>query len=407
LNLQTADTVVIFDTDWNPQMDLQAQDRAHRIGQPKEVRVFRLVSHNSVEENILERASFKLDVDAKVIEAGMFNTHANDKMRRAMLESLLHDSEDREGVELLIDDEQINEAIARTEDEFQRYQKMDKERKEKELEYWKKMGRKDPPPRLMTDDELPEWLKRDPDLDEDNVQYGRGFRERPEVVYDDQLTDKQFQKSLESGQFKKRKKRNTSSEEQSTTMKRKAEKQPSLEQKKKRNKVEETSSKKIIDFQKKFVEICERIEKEVDSTGRSLSTPFLKLPSKREYPDYFSAIKKPMSLKKIRSTSYSNSEDFKADFLLIFKNAQEYNLAESSIYNDAHQLEKVFHIEYEKHFGSEVTEMEEEKEDEEKEEDKEDEKSEDESEEEESDQSNSTDEKSDSERSQPEEDEGQ
>jgi len=58
LNLQTADTVVIFDTDWNPQADLQAQDRAHRIGQQKEVRIFRLISHNSVEEKILEKATF-------------------------------------------------------------------------------------------------------------------------------------------------------------------------------------------------------------------------------------------------------------------------------------------------------------------------------------------------------------
>lgn len=44
LNLQTADTVVIFDSDWNPHQDLQAQDRAHRIGQKKEVRVLRLIT---------------------------------------------------------------------------------------------------------------------------------------------------------------------------------------------------------------------------------------------------------------------------------------------------------------------------------------------------------------------------
>jgi ATP-dependent helicase STH1/SNF2 len=69
----------------NPQADLQAQDRAHRIGTKHEVRVFRLVCHNSVEEKILERANFKLDVDAKVIQAGMFNTYSNEKMRKAML----------------------------------------------------------------------------------------------------------------------------------------------------------------------------------------------------------------------------------------------------------------------------------------------------------------------------------
>ncbi|CAF4641283.1 unnamed protein product, partial [Rotaria magnacalcarata] len=44
LNLQTADTVIIFDSDWNPHQDLQAQDRAHRIGQVNEVRVLRLMT---------------------------------------------------------------------------------------------------------------------------------------------------------------------------------------------------------------------------------------------------------------------------------------------------------------------------------------------------------------------------
>lgn len=74
LNLQTADTVIIFDSDWNPQMDQQAEDRAHRIGQKKEVCVFVLVSVGSIEEVILDRAKQKMGIDAKVIQAGLFNT---------------------------------------------------------------------------------------------------------------------------------------------------------------------------------------------------------------------------------------------------------------------------------------------------------------------------------------------
>ena len=66
LNLQSADTVVIFDSDWNPHQDLQAQDRAHRIGQVNEVRVLRLLTVNSVEEKILAVARYKLDIDDKV-----------------------------------------------------------------------------------------------------------------------------------------------------------------------------------------------------------------------------------------------------------------------------------------------------------------------------------------------------
>merc|ERR1719453_1692520 len=56
LNLATADTVIIFDSDWNPMMDAQAQDRAHRIGQRNEVRVFRLITTSPIEEKILARA---------------------------------------------------------------------------------------------------------------------------------------------------------------------------------------------------------------------------------------------------------------------------------------------------------------------------------------------------------------
>lgn len=67
LNLQTADTVIIFDSDWNPQMDLQAQDRAHRIGQKNEVRVYRLVTNTIIEEEIFNRAAFKMGLDKLII----------------------------------------------------------------------------------------------------------------------------------------------------------------------------------------------------------------------------------------------------------------------------------------------------------------------------------------------------
>ncbi|KAL5484398.1 hypothetical protein EMCRGX_G020890 [Ephydatia muelleri] len=61
-NLATADTVIIFDSDWNPQNDLQAQARAHRIGQTKQVNIYRLVTNNSIEEDIVERAKKKMGV---------------------------------------------------------------------------------------------------------------------------------------------------------------------------------------------------------------------------------------------------------------------------------------------------------------------------------------------------------
>lgn len=68
LNLQSADTVILYDSDWNPQQDLQAQDRAHRIGQKNEVRVFRFVTATPVEESMFMRAMAKLDLDQKIIQ---------------------------------------------------------------------------------------------------------------------------------------------------------------------------------------------------------------------------------------------------------------------------------------------------------------------------------------------------
>lgn len=69
INLATADTVVLFDSDWNPQNDLQAMARAHRIGQTKEVRVYRLITENTVEEKIVQRAQRKLFLDAVVVQS--------------------------------------------------------------------------------------------------------------------------------------------------------------------------------------------------------------------------------------------------------------------------------------------------------------------------------------------------
>lgn len=89
LNLQAADTVIIFDSDWNPHQDLQAQDRAHRIGQKNEVRVLRLVTVNSVEERILAAAKYKLNLDEKVIQAGMFDQKSTGSERKQFLQVFL------------------------------------------------------------------------------------------------------------------------------------------------------------------------------------------------------------------------------------------------------------------------------------------------------------------------------
>ncbi|KAG2128506.1 SNF2 family N-terminal domain-containing protein [Suillus cothurnatus] len=72
INLTAADTVIFYDQDWNPQMDIQAQDRAHRIGQTKPVLVFRLVTAHTIETKIMHRATEKRKLEALVIAKGKF-----------------------------------------------------------------------------------------------------------------------------------------------------------------------------------------------------------------------------------------------------------------------------------------------------------------------------------------------
>jgi hypothetical protein len=73
INLTGADTVIFYDNDWNPAMDAQAQDRAHRIGQTREVHIFRLVTESTIEENILSKAQQKRNLDILVMDRGNFD----------------------------------------------------------------------------------------------------------------------------------------------------------------------------------------------------------------------------------------------------------------------------------------------------------------------------------------------
>lgn len=74
INLTTADQVILYDSDWNPQADLQAMDRAHRIGQTKQVHVYRFVTENAIEEKVLEKAARKLRLDQLVIQQARKNS---------------------------------------------------------------------------------------------------------------------------------------------------------------------------------------------------------------------------------------------------------------------------------------------------------------------------------------------
>lgn len=82
--------------------DLQAQDRAHRIGQQNEVRVLRLMTVNSVEERILAAARYKLNMDEKVIQAGMFDQKSTGSERQQFLQTILHQDDADDEVSIII-----------------------------------------------------------------------------------------------------------------------------------------------------------------------------------------------------------------------------------------------------------------------------------------------------------------
>lgn len=94
INLVSADTCIIFDSDWNPHADLQAQDRCHRIGQTKTVIVYRLATAETVEEKVLEAAKQKLKLEQLVVSKGKFKdigqkTDKNDSLQAGELKELL------------------------------------------------------------------------------------------------------------------------------------------------------------------------------------------------------------------------------------------------------------------------------------------------------------------------------
>ncbi|CAG0922333.1 unnamed protein product [Notodromas monacha] len=99
VNLTGADTVIFYDSDWNPTMDAQAQDRCHRIGQTRDVHIYRLISERTVEENILRKANQKRLMVDLAIENGNFTT-AHFKM------NTIHDLFSVRGVE-----ESVSEAL--------------------------------------------------------------------------------------------------------------------------------------------------------------------------------------------------------------------------------------------------------------------------------------------------------
>ncbi|EHL01773.1 putative Chromatin structure-remodeling complex subunit snf21 [Glarea lozoyensis 74030] len=413
LNLQTADTVIIYDSDWNPHQDLQAQDRAHRIGQKNEVRILRLISSNSVEEKILERAKFKLDMDGKVIQAGRFDNKSSETDREAMLRVMLDTTEAAESLEQEdMDDEELNMILARSDDELIKFREMDEERA-KDPVYGPNAGANFMP-RLMAENELPEIYMSDgnPVPDEPEEIKGRGARERKGVKYDDGLTEEQWLNAVDDDEDspeaaaarkqarKERRERNrlirsgeisgdieasppgsrdTSEEPPEPTPqkkgrgrkpgkveKRKAEELSEEERPAKKNKrggpgrpkgsaangngmsvqyrnTLQASLRAIYDSLMKLESVTESegSDDDDDEEGgkRLIIGPFIDLPPKKLFADYYAIIPEPIAMKqidkRIKKEEYSSLNDMRKDIKLLVANAKQYNEDGSVIFVDA------------------------------------------------------------------------
>ncbi|KAJ9217979.1 hypothetical protein DTO166G4_370 [Paecilomyces variotii] len=402
LNLQTADTVIIYDSDWNPHQDLQAQDRAHRIGQKNEVRILRLISSNSVEEKILERAQFKLDMDGKVIQAGKFDNKSTNEERDALLRTLLESAEaaDQLGEQDEMDDDDLNEIMARSEDELALFQRIDQERLKND-----QYGPGRPLPRLMGESELPDiYLTEEaPVTDEVPVDElaGRGARERKVTKYDDGLTEEQWLMAVDAdddtiedaiarkeakierrrNNKEKRARKNQGivesspepSRESSETPqpkrrrkgpvpKRKAESElveetpPAKRKKGKPSKVVETLSpadratlqKILTAVYQVLMDLEEELapdssDSEDETVTRAIIEPFMKPPPKSQYPDYYMIIQNPIAMdmikKKINREEYQSLKEFRDDIHLLCQNARTYNEDGSILFQDANKIE--------------------------------------------------------------------
>ncbi|TFK38607.1 SNF2-family ATP dependent chromatin remodeling factor snf21 [Crucibulum laeve] len=200
LNLQTADTVIM-----NPHADLQAQDRAHRIGQTKAVLILRFITEKSVEEAMYQRARFKLDIDDKVIQAGRFDNKSTQEEQEEFLRSILEADQEEENEEAGdMNDDELNELIARTDTEAATFREIDMQRERDTLEAWRAQGNRGKPPQpLMQLEELPDCYQNDEPFtiqDEEELIEGRGQRRRNVVSYNDGLSDDAWAQALEEGE---------------------------------------------------------------------------------------------------------------------------------------------------------------------------------------------------------------
>lgn len=353
-------------------MDLQAQDRAHRIGQRSDVSVFRLITNSPVEEKILSRATEKLSVSELVVESGQFNKDSvdndNSLERKRMMEVLLTDfdtlnrekgvvseksgsdggEDDDDGSESS-DKEDLNELLSNNEADYQLYAAYDKKREEDGLPY----------PALYTSQaDVPDWIWNPRPAGAKGVlmPMDEGPRKRKDVMYDDGLTEKQFLRIMEkqardeeSSTKKKRGKKRKGgasatasaanvAQEASVADDDDASLEEDLPTGASNSDLTDWTFRKLISCSKSVVALKE------PSTKRRVAEIFLDKPDPATFPDYYEIIEKPIAindiLRKCRAKVYETIREFRDDWTLMFANARKFNGENSWVVDDAKALEK-------------------------------------------------------------------
>merc|ERR1712012_994262 len=168
---------------------------------------------------------------------------------------------------------------------------------------------------------------------------GRGNRSREDVTYQEQLSERDWLKAIGA------------EDEGSSDDNKYAELDDTPSKKKKRRDYEEEEpvkkrkkgNKKLCKKMKKLIEVVMQYE---DSDGRVLSEPFYKLPSRKELPDYYEIIKRPVDIAKIQQRiddeKYDDMSALQKDFMLLCTNTQQYNEDGSLIFEDSIVLQSVF-----------------------------------------------------------------
>ncbi|KAK2086642.1 hypothetical protein P7K49_036067 [Saguinus oedipus] len=323
-----------FDSDWNPHQDQRAQNQVHHTGQQEEERVLRLHTVNSVEENILAAAQYKLSVDQPVTQATMSD-----------LKSSSHEH-----------------AILEQEEEEMKCQTTRPSTTEAHV---------------LEEDELPSWIKDYTEVElltceEEEKMFGCGSRHRKEMDHSDSLWEKlkkttgndihdpassvafsslhAIEKStLEEMEEEVRPKKSPRKLKQhqrspapaATTMTMRARSRRSAGGRLQR------LSTNPPNFTKKMKKIVDAMIKHKDSSsGCQLSEVFLQLPSRKELHEYYELIGKPVDFKiikkPIRNHRYRRLNDLEKDVMLLCQNAQTFDLEGSLICEDYSVLQSVF-----------------------------------------------------------------